>query len=142
MRDRAYSSAEAVLAVYVSALASCPERTPRYSFRDYRVLIKLHHQDPDLESILRVFWNLSYNYPPFQKFAHSRNSSAHILWMTDLYLRYVWSQRNNLNPHFHGLLTSSKVEYEDWHTFPTAAVANLLLTRCLFLGSPVEGDTL
>jgi len=142
MRDRAYFSGRAVLAIYVSALANHPERAPGYSFRNRHISIQSFPRDPDLKSILRVFYNLSYNYPPFQDFAHPRNTSPHILWMTDLYLRYVWSQRNNLNPYFHGLLTSSKVEYEDWHTFPTAAVANLLLTRCLFLGAPVENGAL
>ena len=142
MRDRAYSSARARLAIYVSALANCPERASEYSFRDYRIPIQSHHQDPDLESILRIFWNLSYNYPPFQDFVRPRNTSAHTLWMTDVYLRYIWSQRDGLTPHFHGLLTSSKVEYEDWNTFPTAAVSNLILVRSMFLGSSVEGKVL
>lgn len=142
MRNRAYSSARAMLVIYMSALAHCPERASGYSLRNYHNLIQSYHQDPDLKSILRVVANLSYDYPPFQDFIHSRNTPAHTLWMTDLYLRYVWSQRNNLNPCFHGLLTSLKVEYEDWHTFPAAAVANLLLTRCLFLGSPIGSEML
>ena len=142
MRDRAYCSGRTVLAIYVSTLVNHPERAPEFPPRNCHIPTQSFPQDPDLKSILRVFCNFSNNSPPFQDFIHPRNTSAHILWMTDLYLRYIWSQRNNLNPHHHGLLTPLKVEYEDWHTFPTTAVANLLLTRCLFLGAQVEDGIL
>ena len=71
-----------------------------------------------------------------------RKTPSHILCMMDLYLRCVWSRRNNPDPHSHGLLKSLTIENSDWDPFPTAAVANPLLAGCMLLGTPVEGGEL
>lgn len=138
MKDRAYLSGKAMLAIYVSALVNEPGRASRYTFSDYHIPLQSFPKDADLKSIMFLLWNLSYDYSPFLHFADSMNTPAHIIFMADLYLRCVWSQRDGLHPHSHGLLQSLTAEDVYWPTFPTGAVADILLAGCLLLAAPVE----
>lgn len=138
----AYFSARAMLTIYVSALVHCPERSSGYLLSDYHIPSHSLPKDPDLQSIMFVFWNISHHYPPFNHFADPRNTPAHIIFMADLYLRHVWSQRNHLDANTNGFLKHLTIDSEDWHAFPTAAVADLLVVGSLFLGGAIEDETL
>ena len=133
MEDRAHFFARAVLAICVSALVNCPERSPAFPLADYDILSNRLPENRDLKSSCSCFG-------PYSTITHlptispSRKTPLHTHFTTDPYLRYIWAHRNNLDPGTHGLLGLSTIDGDDWHNSLTAAVADLLLAACLFSG--------
>ena len=55
MEDRTYFSARAVLAICVSTLVNCPERSPAYPLAGYNILSNRLPEDRDLKSSRSCF---------------------------------------------------------------------------------------
>jgi hypothetical protein len=135
-RDRAYYSGRAIL--WIHALAMCRSEGFARSFPLPTTEYTAPDDDFDLARLLLVIEAQNPSDRLLFMLAQQGCSPSHIQWISNVLLHLSWANRTPLD-----------FDYIRWHIYfthkTTASVdmrLNHLLTWCIFLGSPAEGEVL
>jgi len=134
MRDRAYSSARAILQISMRARAKSHEPASRYPIPVISSS-SFEHTDPDLHHVIQMLeYNSGTRGPAFYFPSGDTNTHAHSLWMTNLFVDLT---RAGLNP--------TLKSYDSYLSAAVAdrrpVIANILLMWDMLLGGHVEEET-
>ena len=139
-RDRAYYSGRAMMWIHTLAMCKSKDFARIFSLSDTECpALGLDH---DLEHLLRV------NYAGLSSEEHivwllltnPENTPSHLQWIFNVLLHLTWANRTTLVNEF--LLNYVSGKNTTKITLPLNATLNQFLVWCIFLGSPVEEETL
>lgn len=134
LKERAYSSATAILQVHISALLNMPEEyTSKYPIPS--VHIDTNEVDGDLRSVLDVLGSIDGEPSPSLSLA---NDPKCALWTSELLLWFVSDKRPNNAAYSSLIHRGDALHYPQWHEFPPEVVNNFLLVWCVHLGWKVD----
>ena len=139
-RDRAYYSGRAVLWIRTLAVYKSQEFAIRFPLPVTNCTTP--NLDLDLINLLRVGFEVGF--PEWRAVElltiNLECTPSHSQWISDILLHYCWANRDNLNHGF--FLDHIPNAIETKTPIPLNATLNRLLTWCIFLGLPAEGEAL
>ena len=140
MRNRAYDCARVIGRLFVLAWARSEALAlTRVPHRPPSRWITNAADDPDLRSILSLLSGFSHGGdPPISEEDFARISVAHTNWVSDLLLHLEWARRDN----YETVLFLPALLLRQRLPLPAIAVANILMTGCIFLGWRVDAEAL
>lgn len=131
-RDRAYSSACAILQIYTSARAQSHKRTLKYPIPAV-FPNSLPHIDPDLYHVICMLKSDS-SKPTLDFLKGRATAHSHLLWMSKLFLDVTRAGRNPTLVSYRSYLGAAI-------TNSRAIIANILLVWYMILGGNIEEKT-
>jgi len=137
-RDRAHHSAQAALWIHICAM--CVSKEFGKGFPLPTIAHDTTSPDPDLNYLLKICASQETPDTIFQMYLiHSEATPAYFQCTSNALLHLSWAKQNIPD-------AFSKLSQGNWtstsRTIPLNAVLNRLLTSCIFLGWPIEGELL
>lgn len=118
MEDRTYFSARAVLAICVSALVNCPERSPAYPLAGYNILSNRLPENRDVKSSRSCFGPIP-QLPTFQPFRRlEKHLCTHTFYDGPVPALHLGPPQQSRPGGTHGLLGLSTIDGDNWHNSP------------------------
>jgi hypothetical protein len=141
-RNRAYDCARVIGRLFVLAWARSEALAlTRVPVRPPSRWIANASDDPDLRSILSLLSGFSHAHggePPISEEDFAGISTAHTIWVSNLLLHLEWARRDN----YETVLFLPALLLRQRLPLPAIAIANILMTACLFLGWRVNAEVL
>ena len=137
-RDRAYHFAQAALWIHICAMCVSGKFGKRFPLPT--IAHDTTSSDPDLNHLLKICASQETPYVILQMYPiYLKTTLAHLQWTSNALLYLSWAKQNVPD-------AFSKLSQKSWsqtsRTIPLNAVLNRLLTSCIFLGWPIEGELL
>jgi len=136
-RDRAYHSAQAILWIHICAMRVSRELVV------YPLPIIAHDTrslDPDLKYLLGICASKDTSVMFAHMYAaYSDATPAYIQWISNALLHFSWAHQNV--PDVFKILSQGSWTPSE-RTIPLNELLNYILSSCIFLGWPVEGELL
>jgi hypothetical protein len=139
LRDRAYSSAQAILWIHICAVCVSEEFALRFPLPV--IHCDILSLDCDLKHLLGTYagWDTPDIIAWMYGIASSGFTPAYMQWTSNALLHLSWTKQNTPSA-FCRIRNHGRKP--GWHTIPVNAMLNHLLVSSIFLGQPIDAEVL